>query len=126
MVGYRQLRAATADNAHGQQQHTVAKQDTQHTTAGKTTPGTPRTAHTQGTGADNKPWRATAAHRVGTARQHHARQSTRNSNQTRRNLQQHTRYNHPWSQHRTPKKGPSGAPTRAHPHPTEHPRSTTL
>ena len=27
-------------------------------------PATPRTAHTQGTGSDNTPWRATAAYRV--------------------------------------------------------------
>ena len=62
-IDNRQLRAVAADNTHGQQQHTVAKQDTQHTTAGKTTPATPRTAPTQGTGTENNPRRATAQHR---------------------------------------------------------------
>ena len=37
-VDYRQPAAATADNAHSQQRHTGAKQNTQYTTAGKTTP----------------------------------------------------------------------------------------
>lgn len=77
-----QRRAAAADNTPSQKQHTVAKYNTQHTTAGKTTPGTPLTAHTQDTGSDNKARHAIAAQWVDQACQHHAWQRTRIGNQT--------------------------------------------
>ena len=63
--------------------------------------------------------RATAAYRVDTACQHHARQLTRKSNHPRGESQQHTRGNHPWRQHRILRKKPCS-------HPADHSLLHTL